>query len=215
MKRTLISILIVLSSISEAFSQEQIISSLHAIQPPSEQMDSLLSVINNREKELEEIKKDKDKVDSLDVLVNDYVLLVAMWQDEYRQVKNTLDKYSPLECLLLESDSVFSTELPNIAVVPTSLMNHYNMISQVISIQKEIERVEQEIADKTKACIALNQDPMIIIPKLISFDLDAIYTMIAKVKETGLPTFSTVQKKYFDDNIRGRYNNFEKYFTNE
>ncbi|KGN98362.1 hypothetical protein HQ36_02820 [Porphyromonas gingivicanis] len=215
MTRIVISTLIIISSIFVGFSQTHIIPSLYEVPSPSERIDSLLSVINNRKKELEHIKKNKVRADSLAILVDDYVLLVGMWQDEYKQVKKMADKYRALECLLSESDSVFNIELPNIAIVPPSLRNHYNLISQVVSIQKEIERVEQEIADKTKACIAISQEPMAVIPKLISSDVDAIYTKIAKLKETGLPTFSAVQRKYFDDNIRGRYNNFERYFTNE
>lgn len=215
MIRVFFSALIIISSIALGFSQTQMIPSLYEVPSTSERMDSLLSVINDREKELEQINKDKVRADSLDALVDDYVLLVNLWQKEYLSVKNTSDKYNSLECLLSESDSVFSMELPNISIVPTSLRYHYNLISQVVSIQRDIMRIENEIDEKTKACIALDQDPMAVIPKLISADLDAIYEQIAEVKETGLTTFSVAQKKYFDDNIRGRYNNFEKYFANE
>ncbi|MFG6386517.1 MAG: hypothetical protein K1V80_08615 [Muribaculaceae bacterium] len=215
MIRFLISALIIISSIVLGFSQTHVISSLYEVPATSERMDSLLSAINDREKELEQIKKDKVRADSLDALVDDYALLVNLWQNEYHHVKNTSDKYNSLVCLLSESDSVFNMELPDISIVPASLRNHYNLIKQVISIRNDIERVKNEIDEKSKACIALNQDPMAVIPQLISDDLDAIYDQIAEVKETGLPSFSNVQKKYFDDNIRGEYNNFEKYFTNE
>lgn len=215
MIRVLVSVLILLSSIIVGFSQTHVIPSLYEVPSTSERMDSLLSVINDREKELEQIKKDKARADSLDVLVDDYVLLVNLWQKEYQHEKKSSDKYTSLVCLLSESDSVFNMELPDISVVPASLKNHYNLIKQVISIHNDIVRINYEIDEKSKACIALDQDPMAIIPKLISADLDAIYEQIAEVKETGLPSFSDAQKQYFDDNIRGEYNNFEKYFTNE
>lgn len=215
MIRALISTLIILSSIYMGFSQTHVIPSLYEVPSTSERMDSLLSVINDREKELEQIRKDKARADSLDVLVDDYALLVNLWQKEYQQEKQSSDKYTSLVCLLSESDSVFNMELPDISIVPASLKHHYNLIKQVISIQNEIERVKNEIEEKSKACISLNQDPMAVIPKLISGDLDAIYEQIAEVKESGLPSFSDVQKQYFDNNIRGEYNNFEKYFTNE
>lgn len=215
MIRLLAIALIVISSSHMGFSQTTIIPSLYEVPSPSERIDSLLSVINDREKGLEQIKKDKARADSLDVLLDDYVLLVLLWQEEYKHVKKTSDIYSSLECLLSESDSVFNMKLPNIAIVPTSLMNHYNLIKQVISIQNDIKRVEREIDEKSKACMALNQDPLAVIPQLISADLDTIYEQIAEIKETGLPTFSVAQKKYFDNNIRGKYNNFEKYFENE
>ena len=215
MIRVFTSALIILSTIIVGFSQPHIIPSLYEVPSTSERMDSLLSVINDRENELEQIKKDKARADSLDVLVGDYALLVNLWQNEYQQVKKTSDNYNSLACLLSESDSIFNMELPDVSIVPASLKNHFNLIKQVISIQSDIEKVKNEIDEKSKACIALNQDPIAVIPQLISADIDAIYEQIAAVKETGLPSFSDVQKKYFDDNIRGEYNNFEKYFTNE
>ncbi len=215
MKRIFLSALICLLCVSWNFSQEPIILSLYKVKSPSERMDSLLSVINIRETELEQIKKDKARADSLDVLVDDYVLLVGMWQDEYKNIKETFDFYNSLEYLITESDSVFNIELPNISYVPSSLKNHYDLIKNVISIQNDIQRVEREIEEKTRSCIHIKQDLMVIIPKLISEDLDAIYERIAEIKQTGLPTFSVVQKKYFDKNIRDKYNNFEKYFANE
>lgn len=215
MIRILVSALILISSITMGFTQTHALPCLHEVPPTSEQMDSVLSEIDVREQQLEHIKKDKARADSLDILVDDYVLLVSLWQEEYKQVKKISDIYTSLECLLSENDSVFNIELPDISIVPASLKNHYNLIKQVISIQTAIEKVKKEIDEKSKACIALNQDPTSVIPQLISADLDAIYEQIAKVKETGLPSFSDAQKKYFDDNIRGEYNNFEIYFTNE
>ena len=213
--RILISTLIIISSIFVGFSQTHIIPSRSEGPSPSARMDSLMSVINNRKKELEHIKKEKVRADSLAILVEDYVLLVGMWQDEYKQAKETADKYRALECQLSESDSVFNIELPNIAIVPSSLRNHYNLISQVVSVQKEIERLEQEIADKTKACIAIRKDPKVVIAELFLSDTNAILTKIDELKKTGFPTFSAVQRKWVDDNIRDRYNNLEKYFPNE
>ena len=89
MIRVFFSALIIISSIALGFSQTQMIPSLYEVPSTSERMDSLLSVINDREKELEQINKDKERADSLDALVDDYVLLVNLWQKEYLSVKNT------------------------------------------------------------------------------------------------------------------------------
>ena len=98
MIRFLISALIIISSIVLGFSQTHVISSLYEVPATSERMDSLLSAINDREKELEQIKKDKVRADSLDALVDDYALLVNLWQNEYHHVKthriNTIHWYA-------------------------------------------------------------------------------------------------------------------------
>ncbi len=188
---------------------------LHAITLSNESIDSINSIINQRETSLDLIKKDKDKVDTLNILVEDYALLAQIWEDKYHYLASSTQSYMPLLILFSESDSVFTSNLPDVSLIPASLMTHYNSLLQICSIQKDIQAIEKKIEDKTKACQELNQDPLQVIPQLISDDLDTIYLAISKIKESGLTTFSKDQKRYFEVNIKNKYNSFKKYFTNE
>lgn len=182
---------------------------------PVDSIDSIISHINQREASLELLKKDKERVDTLNQLVEDYAILAQLWEDRYNNVVSSYDKYKSIIILLSESDSVFSSELPDISLVPSSLKNHYLSLSRVMNIQNDIDAIENKIEEKTKACIELNQDPLVMIPQLISDDLDALYLAISEIKESGLSTFSKEQQDYFDERIKNKYNSFEKYFTNE
>lgn len=180
-----------------------------------EQMDSIIFLINQRKSSLILLKKDKERVDTLNCLVEGYALLAQIWENKYNEATSLTKSYKPFTVLLSESDSVFSSELPDISVVPTSLRNHYNSLSRIISVKKDIQVIENKIEEKTKACVELNQDPLVVIPKLISEDIEDLYLEISEIKETGLTTLSNEQLKYFDVNIKNKYNSFEKYFTNE
>lgn len=188
---------------------------LNATVLSDESIDSINSVINQREASLDFIKKDKDRVDTLNNLVEDYALLAQVWEDKYHDLASSAQSYMPLLVLFSEADSVFTSNLPDVSLVPSSLMNHYNSLIQICSIQKDINAIEKKIEDKTKACQELNQDPLQVIPQLISEDLDSLYLSISKIIESGLTTLSNEQKQYFDVNIKNKYNSFEKYFTNE
>lgn len=188
---------------------------LHADALNAASIDSINSVINLREASLESIRKDKDRADTLNNLVDDYALLAQIWEDKYNDLASSTESYKPIIILFSESDTVFTADLPDVSLVPTSLMNHYNSLSQISSIQKDIQKIEKKIEDKTKACQELNQDPLNVIPQLISDDLESLYLAISKIKDSGLTTFSDEQKRYFDVNIKNKYNSFEKYFTNE
>lgn len=179
------------------------------------QIDSVMSVIDRREVALNDVKKDKAKVDSLNALAEDYAVLANLWEDRYKDEANVADKYRALFILLSEDDTVFSCGLPDVKLIPVALRGHYDLIKEVISVQKEIGRIEQKIDEKTQACLSLNQDPKTVIPDLISDDIEAVYNKISRIKESGMPTFSNAQKQYFDKNIKDKYNNFEKYFANE
>ena len=190
-------------------------STLYAVGLSDESIDSINSVINQREASLELIKRDKDRIDTLNNLVEDYAFLAQIWEEKYSDLASSTESYKPIIILFSESDTVFTANLPDVSLVPTSLMNHYNSLSQICSIQKDIQKIEKKIEDKTKACQELNQDPLNVIPQLISDDLESLYLAISKIKDSGLTTFSNEQKRYFDVNIKNKYNSFEKYFTNE
>lgn len=180
-----------------------------------ESIDSINSVIEQREASLDLLKKEKAKVDTLKNLVEDYALLAQIWEDKYNALSSSTQSYMPLLVLFSESDSVFTSDLPDVSIVPASLIPHYNSISQISSIQNDIQAIEKKIEDKAKACQELNQDPLWIIPQLILDDLDSLYLQILGIQESGLTTFSNEQKRYFDVNIKDKYNSFGKYFTNE
>ena len=182
---------------------------------PIESIDSIIACIDQRNASLELLKKDKDRVDTLYQLAEDYDQLALLWKDRYNDAVSSLDIYKPIQVLLSESDSVFTTELPDISLVPSSLRSHYNLLLRIKTVKKDIDAVEHKIEEKTKACIALNQDPLAIIPQLISDDIYALYQAISEIKESGLPSLSKEQQTYFDEKIKNKYNSFEYYFTNE
>lgn len=202
-------IVVIVSSVFHTFAQD-----CNTINPPSTAIDSLINIIENREQNIDAVKK-SNLADSLNVLVENYALLSNLWQKEYETVRVLTCKYKNIEPLLSESDSIFLGTLPDVKYVPTSLIEHYKLITQIIDVQKRIDELEQVISKKTEACIQINADPMTVIPGLISLDLESVYLQILQIKDSGLPTFSSSQKEYFEKNIIDRYNNFEKYFTNE
>lgn len=212
MKKIIFISLMLLVGFSVCFGQESI---LNVVTLSNESIDSINSIINQREASLDLIKKDKDRIDTLNNLVEDYALLAKIWEDKYHDLASSTQSYQPLLVLFSESDSVFTSNLPDVSLVPAPLMTHYNSLLQVCSVQNDIQTIEKKIDNKTKACQELNQDPLQIIPQLISDDLDSLYLAISKIKESGLTTFSNEQKRYFDVNIKNKYNSFEKYFTNE
>jgi len=178
------------------------------------QIDSIINVIEQKEINIESVKKNQ-LPDSLSSLIEDYAQLASFWEIEYENIyKQALD-LQKIQVLLSESDSVFISDLPDVGIVPLSLKNHYDLISQISNIQTEINDIEKTIDEKTDICKQINVDPMTIVPNFISSDLESLYSKIVQIKETGLTTFSNQQKKYFENNIIGKYNNFEKYFTNE
>lgn len=184
------------------------------LKSPSVSIDSLTNIIENRERNLE-VVKNRNLADSLNMLVEDYALLSNLWQKEYETVQGIASKFTNIAPLLSESDSVFIGSLPDLQQVPTSLIRHYKIITQIIDVENRINELEQVISKKTEACYQLNVDPMTVIPELISADLESIYSQILQIKDSELPSFSPIQKEYFEKNIIDRYNNFEKYFTNE
>ncbi len=188
--------------------------SITTLDSPAASIDSIINIIESREHNLVEVKK-SNRADSLTVLVEDYALLSNLWQIEYEKVHGIALKFGNIEPLLSESDSVFINVLPDIQQVPISLMEHYKLITQIKEVQNRINEIEQVISKKMDACTQLNVDPVTVIPSLISADLESIYSQILQIKNSGLTSFSTVQQEYFEKNIIDRYNNFEKYFTNE
>ena len=212
MNRIILILLILIGGISVCLGQTNL---HHNNKSRKEAIDSINSTIYEREASLDLLKKDKDRVDTLNNLVEDYALLAQLWEDKYNDLSSSTQSIKSLLVLLSESDSIFTSDLPDVSIVPSSLMPHYNYLSQIILIQKDIQAIEKKIEDKTKSCQELNQDPLMIIPQLILEDLDSLYLEISKIKESGLPTFSDEQKRYFDINIKNKYNSFEKYFTNE
>ncbi len=178
------------------------------------QIDSIINIIEQKEISIESVKKNQ-LPDSLSSLIEDYAQLASFWEIEYEKMKKQALDFQKIQVLLSESDSVFISDLPDAGIVPLSLKNHYDLISQISNIQTKINDIEKTIDEKTDICKQINVDPMTIVPNFISSDLESLYSRIVHIKETGLTTFSNQQKKYFEDNIICKYNNFEKYFTNE
>lgn len=201
-----------ISGFSFCFGQEN---TRYDITFSDEAIDSIYSIINQRESSLDLLKKDKDRIETLNNMVEDYALLAQIWEDKYKDLSSSTQSFMPLLVLFSESDSIFTSDLPDVEIVPASLIPHYNSLSQIKLIQKDIQAIEKKIEDKTRACQELDQDPLMVIPQLISDDLDSLYLSISKIKESGLTTLSNEQKRYFDINIKNKYNSFEKYFTNE
>lgn len=212
MNKLIFLVILVIESFSICYGQENL---TYLNESTVEQVDSLVCMINQRESSLELLKKDKERVDTLSCLVEDYALLAQIWENKYNGAISSTTSYEPLLVLISESDSVFASELSDISLVPCSLRGHYNSLLRVMTVQKDIDAIENKIEEKTKACIELNQDPLVVIPQLISDDLEALYLAISEIKESGLSTFSKEQQKYFDERIKNKYNSFEKYFTNE
>lgn len=212
MNKLIFLVILVIESFSICYGQENL---TYLNESTVEQVDSLVCMINQRESSLELLKKDKERVDTLSCLVEDYALLAQIWENKYNGAISSTKSYESLLFLISESDSVFASELPDISLVPCSLRGHYNSLLRVMTVQKDIDAIENKIEEKTKACIELNQDPLVVIPQLISDDLEALYLAISEIKESGLSTFSKEQQKYFDERIKNKYNSFEKYFTNE
>lgn len=212
MNKIIFILLMSISGFSFCFGQEN---TRYDITFSDEAIDSIYSIINQRESSLDLLKKDKDRIETLNNMVEDYALLAQIWEDKYKDLSSSTQSFMPLLVLFSESDSIFTSDLPDVEIVPASLIPHYNSLSQIKLIQKDIQAIEKKIEDKTRACQELDQDPLMVIPQLISDDLDSLYLSISKIKESGLTTLSNEQKRYFDINIKNKYNSFEKYFTNE
>lgn len=215
MKRLIVQIIAMLFSCSICFSQrtnEQVSDTSVAMTP----IDSLLNEIELKESSLTSKMKDKTRIEILDSLVEDYSLLADMWERLYEQEKKKVaGNCKRFRTLLTDDSSAFAEELPDSALVPTSLRGHYSLICSVVSLEVELTSLENEIKKKREASIELGQDPSETISRLFNDTLDGLYSKITKINDAGFPTFSEKQKKYFGEKIIQRYNEFNKYFTNE
>ena len=155
--------------------------------------------------------------DSLSAQITDYkLLLTEIMKERDAEINECMDENSRL-CsklayfrTLISSDTlVFHSNLSTFNDIPLCLKPHVDILKNIIELRLKIETVEQKITGLL-ALIEINVNETI--RNNIGTDVDEIYSLIEKIKQTGLTTLSEEQKLYFKPGLTERYNQFSKYF---
>ena len=170
--------------------------------------------ILNRDTLMNRVNK-KVLVDSLNEQIADYRLLTGIlmseaesYSKENQNLKDELNKYF----ILTSSDTlIFHQNFNAISNIPICLQERIDIVCSIIDLQKQIVAVEN-IAQELERKLGNSHTAYAAIREKIEKDLDAIQSLIHKIKDMNLSTLSDEQQKYFRPGLTDRYNNFKKYF---
>lgn len=164
--------------------------------------------------------KQKFKSDTLQLQINDYKQLVSMIEIDVKEAQsqsNVLIEELKIYKLLTTDDApVFSVKIIESIKkrgIPMCLVTHFNLISQIVELRTKIEEVEttaQKLSEQLKEFDEAKANSLI--GEKIEQEVSMIDSMITNIKNLDMSTLSETQKKYFFQELIGRYNNFSKYY---